>query len=332
MGVPDVAHAVVKGINVILREKALPSVPRMSTSRLDSSALCRCHVHAMLAARDAGVKRFSTRPAPGLRRHADAAQDRDDGACAALALRRREAERGAPHARLFQGLRSRDAEPPLLQRVRPAPGPRQPVRCRHPDFVTAALKTTRPVVYGDGEQSRDFSYIDNIVNANLLAARAKKTHGEVVNIACGEAVTVNAIIGMINELLGKNVKPIYAPARPGDVKHSLADITAAKKLIGFEPVVLFREGLEKSIDWYRHNSRLSSLPRRWPLDRFLTPVPGTVDRLAAGFGAVLSISSVASGILFERQFEGPLVGVDDLAGVEDFGEEVEGEVVVEREP
>jgi UDP-glucose 4-epimerase len=122
-----------------------------------------------------------------------------------------------------------------------------------PAFVTAILRNQPPTIYGDGEQSRDFTYVDNVVQANLLAARAKETHGEVVNIACGEAVTVNAIIGMINQLLGKNVKPIYAPARAGDVKHSLADITAAKKLIGFKPVVLFRAGLEKSIDWYRQN-------------------------------------------------------------------------------
>jgi nucleoside-diphosphate-sugar epimerase len=122
-----------------------------------------------------------------------------------------------------------------------------------PAFVTAILRDSPPTIYGDGEQSRDFTYVDNVVQANLLAARAKETHGEVVNIACGEAVTVNAIIGMINQLLGKNVKPIYAPARPGDVKHSLADITAAKKLIGFKPVLLFRQGLERSIDWYRRN-------------------------------------------------------------------------------
>ncbi|MBP7053416.1 MAG: LPS biosynthesis protein WbpP, partial [Phycisphaerae bacterium] len=87
----------------------------------------------------------------------------------------------------------------------------------------------------------------------LLAARAKKTAGQVVNVACGEAVTVNAIIAMINRLLGKSVKPNYVPARVGDVKHSLADITAARKLIDFEPVVPFREGLERSIDWYRRN-------------------------------------------------------------------------------
>jgi nucleoside-diphosphate-sugar epimerase len=122
-----------------------------------------------------------------------------------------------------------------------------------PAFVTAILRDQPPTIYGDGEQTRDFTYVDNVVQANLLAARAQETHGEVVNVACGEAVTVNAIIGTINRLLGKSVKPIYAPARAGDVKHSLADITAAKKLIGFQPVTLFREGLEKSIDWYRHN-------------------------------------------------------------------------------
>ena len=122
-----------------------------------------------------------------------------------------------------------------------------------PAFVTAILKDKPPTIYGDGEQSRDFTYIDNVVNANLLAARAKETHGEVVNIACGQAVTVNEIIAMINELLGKNVEPIYTDARAGDVKHSLADITAARNLIGFEPEVSFAEGLKLAIDWYRNN-------------------------------------------------------------------------------
>jgi len=122
-----------------------------------------------------------------------------------------------------------------------------------PAFVTAILKDQSPTIYGDGEQSRDFTYIDNVVEANLRAARAKKTNGEVVNIACEEKITVNAIIAMINEIVGKDVKPIYEPVRAGDVKHSLADITAARKLIGFEPVILFREGLEKAITWYRDN-------------------------------------------------------------------------------
>jgi nucleoside-diphosphate-sugar epimerase len=92
-----------------------------------------------------------------------------------------------------------------------------------------------------------------VVEANLKAARAKKTTGDVVNIACGQAVTVNEIIGMINRLVGKDVTPIYAPERAGDVKHSLADIRAARELIGFEPVVSFEAGLQRAIDWYRDN-------------------------------------------------------------------------------
>jgi len=122
-----------------------------------------------------------------------------------------------------------------------------------PAFVTAILKDNPPTVYGDGEQSRDFTYIDNVVEANLLAARAERTSGEVINVACGEAVTVNQIIKVINKLLGKNVKSVYADTRPGDVKHSLADITLAKKLIGFKPVVPFSQGLELAIEWYKEN-------------------------------------------------------------------------------
>jgi len=95
--------------------------------------------------------------------------------------------------------------------------------------------------------------VDIVVEANLLAARAKKTAGEVLNIACGQAITVNEIIDMINDLLGKNIKPIYTDPRPGDVKHSLADISLAQNLIGFKPKVQFRKGLELAIDWYREN-------------------------------------------------------------------------------
>jgi UDP-glucose 4-epimerase len=119
--------------------------------------------------------------------------------------------------------------------------------------VTAILKDESPTIYGDGEQSRDFTYIDNVVDANLLAARAESTKGEVINIACGQAVTINEIIDMINNLLGKSVKPTYTPPRAGDVKHSLADITAAQNLIDFKSTVSFREGLQLAIDWYREN-------------------------------------------------------------------------------
>lgn len=136
-------------------------------------------------------------------------------------------------------------------------GPRQDPKSQYaaaiPAFVTAILRDEPPTVYGDGEQTRDFTYIDNVVHANLLAASAKAVHGEVVNAACGESVSVNQTIALINKLLGKNVTPNYADPRPGDVKHSLADPLLAKKVIGFEPVVLFEEGLRRAIDWYREN-------------------------------------------------------------------------------
>jgi nucleoside-diphosphate-sugar epimerase len=136
-------------------------------------------------------------------------------------------------------------------------GPRQDPASQYaaaiPAFVTAILKGEPPTVYGDGEQSRDFTYIDNVVKANILAAEAGRTGGEVVNVACGTAVTVNRIIEMINDLTGSAVTPRYTDPRPGDVKHSLADVTLAEKTIGYRPVVQFEEGLKRSINWYREN-------------------------------------------------------------------------------
>jgi len=136
-------------------------------------------------------------------------------------------------------------------------GPRQDPKSQYaaaiPAFVTAILAGKPPTIYGDGEQTRDFTHVANVVHANLLAARAKKTAGQVVNIACGERVSINRIVARINEHLGTSIKPLYAPARPGDVRDSLADIRLARQLIGFEPPVSFDEGLARTIDWYREN-------------------------------------------------------------------------------
>jgi UDP-glucose 4-epimerase len=255
MGVPEVARSVIKGIDVILHEGALPSVPRS----VDDPALTHQHcVDAtfalLLAARDAGVKRFvyaASSAAYGDTPTLPKVETMAPNPLSPYAVGKLVGEYYCSVFSKVFGLET------IALRYFNVFGPQQDPASQYaaaiPAFVTAILRNQPPTIYGDGEQSRDFTYVDNVVQANLLAARAKQTHGEVVNIACGEAVTVNAIIGMINQLLGKNVKPIYAPARAGDVKHSLADITAARKLIGFEPVLLFREGLEKSIDWYRRN-------------------------------------------------------------------------------
>ena len=123
---------------------------------------------------------------------------------------------------------------------------------RTPRFITAALANERAQVYGDGEQTRDFCFIDNTVNANLLAATTKNAlKGDVVNIACGERISLNQLLAIIGEIVGRKPNPEYLPGRPGDVRDSLADISAAKKLLGYEPKVLVKEGLAKTVEAFK---------------------------------------------------------------------------------
>ncbi len=135
-------------------------------------------------------------------------------------------------------------------------GPRQDPKSQYaaviPNFATAALKGTRPVVFGDGEQTRDFCYVENVVHANILAATtSKKLHGEVVNIACGEQVSLNQLLSIIAEEVGKPIDATYAPPRAGDIRYSVAAIDAARELIGYEPKIKVREGLKKTIAAFR---------------------------------------------------------------------------------
>jgi nucleoside-diphosphate-sugar epimerase len=124
-----------------------------------------------------------------------------------------------------------------------------------PAFISRLLLDQRPIVYGDGEQSRDFCYIENVCEANWLAANApaKLCDGTVANIACGRATSLNQILHQLRKLLGLDTQAIYQAERAGDVKDSLADITRARETIGYAPKVFFEEGLAKSIDWYREN-------------------------------------------------------------------------------
>ena len=119
-----------------------------------------------------------------------------------------------------------------------------------PIFINRLARGESPVVYGDGDQSRDFTYIDNAVQANLLAARADGAPGMVFNVACGERFTLNDLLERLHELVGKSVPATYEAARPGDVKHSLGDISRAREILGYEPVVSFEEGLKTTVDWF----------------------------------------------------------------------------------
>lgn len=137
-------------------------------------------------------------------------------------------------------------------------GPRQNPESEYsgviPKFILALLNGRPLRIYGDGEQSRDFIYVDNVIDGILLACRAKRIPGEVINIACGGRTSLNTLVEMLAELIDNHTNPIYAAPRPGDVRHSLADISKAKKLLGYEPKVFLREGLEKTIGWFLQKS------------------------------------------------------------------------------
>ena len=129
-------------------------------------------------------------------------------------------------------------------------GPRQDPEGQYaaviPKFIDLMLNGEQPIIYGDGEQSRDFTYIDNAIQANILAAESDVT-GEAFNIGCGRPVTINELVDQLNKLLGTKLDPVYSDPRPGDVRHSHADIMKGTKLLGYEPAVSFEEGLNKTI-------------------------------------------------------------------------------------
>ncbi len=134
-------------------------------------------------------------------------------------------------------------------------GPRQDPKSRYaaviPAFVSAVLRGESPLIYGDGGQSRDFTYIENVVEANVLAMRAAKTRGESVNVACGSELTVNDLVASVNRSLGTHVIPKYEATRAGDVRRSCADIGLARKLLGYSPCVSFEDGMARTIEHYR---------------------------------------------------------------------------------
>ena len=122
-----------------------------------------------------------------------------------------------------------------------------------PLFIKAVLNDEQPIIYGDGQQSRDFTYVANNVQANILAMNSDTKSGETLNIACGQSYSLLDLLNMINKILGKDIKPIFKETREGDVKHSLADISKAEELIDYKPVVNFEEGLKETVEYYKNN-------------------------------------------------------------------------------
>ncbi len=255
MGDVEVAQSAMKDIDVVLHQGALPSVPLSVDNPVPTHRHCvEATFTLLVAARDAGVKRFvyaASSSAYGDTPTLPKVETMTPVPLSPYAVAKLVGEYYCSVFYKVFGLET------ISLRYFNVFGPQQDPTSQYaaaiPAFVTAILKDEPPTIYGDGRQSRDFTYVDNVVEANLLAARAGQTKGEVINIACGLAVTVNEIIDMINDVAGKNVKPNYTDPRPGDVKHSLADITLAEKILGYKPRVTFKQGLQLAIDWYREN-------------------------------------------------------------------------------
>ena len=129
-----------------------------------------------------------------------------------------------------------------------------------PTFIDALLDGERPVIYGDGSQTRDFTYIDNVIEGTVLALTAPEVAGKVYNIAYGEGVTVNALFELLREIVGADVEPRYVEARAGEVRHSQADISRATKELGYRPSISLREGLSLTVEYYRGRRSESPVP------------------------------------------------------------------------
>lgn len=256
MADPAIARRACEGVDVVLHQAAIPSVPK---SVADPAASHRANVEGtfqlLVAARDAKVRRFvyaGSSSAYGESARLPKVESMPTDPLSPYAVQKLT---GEYYCRAFYrcyGLQT------LTMRYFNVFGPRQDPTSQYaaaiPAFITAIHANRSPTVYGDGEQTRDFTFIDNVVEANLLAAKAEKTSGEVINIACGSRITVNEIIAEINKFLGKNVKPDYVSQRPGDIRHSSADIRLAEQVIGYRPVVQFFDGLRRAIDWYTAHS------------------------------------------------------------------------------
>jgi UDP-N-acetylglucosamine/UDP-N-acetyl-alpha-D-glucosaminouronate 4-epimerase len=244
------AHHAVRGCEVVLHEAALPSVPRSIQDPLTTNAVnVTGTLNVLLAARDAGVRRVVYASSSSVYGSYDQLPKREDQPVAPISPYAVSKLAGEGFCRAFTTIYGLEC---VSLRYFNVFGPRQDPLSQYaaviPRFIAAALDGKRPVVFGDGEQSRDFTYIDNVVEANLLALESSAGAGEVFNAACGERVSLNTVLSMIAELSGTELDPEYQEARRGEVRHSQADIQRARETFGYQASIPFFEGLRRTFE------------------------------------------------------------------------------------
>ncbi len=256
-------HNAVRGCELAFHLGALPSVPRSIQDPLTSNATNVVGtLNVLLAARDEGVRRVvyaSSSSLYGASTELPKREDMHPLPIAPYAVSKLAAE---GYCRAFHEVYGLET---VALRYFNVFGPGQDPQSQYaaviPNFITAALEGRRPVVHGDGEQSRDFTYVDNALDANLLAASAEGAAGHAFNIACGERTSLNEIVARIAALSGREVEAVHTDPRPGDVRHSLADIAKAREILGYEPAVDFEEGLRRTFVAYEELWQRDALDR-----------------------------------------------------------------------
>lgn len=251
-------HNAVRGCDLVFHEAALPSVPRSIQDPLTSTAVSVTGtLNVLLASRDEGVQRVvaaSSSSVYGSNQELPKSETMLTQPISPYGVSKLAAEGYCHSFSLVYGLET------VSLRYFNVFGPRQDPTSQYsaviPNFINAFIDDRPPTVHGSGEQSRDFSYIDNVIDANLLAAKAPAdaVSGEAFNIACGSRISLNQMLDELRQLTGKDIEATYVDARPGDIMHSLADVSKAGELLGFEPGIDAREGLGRAFSSYENSA------------------------------------------------------------------------------
>src|SRR6187549_1947538 len=260
----SVATRAVRGVDYVLHQAAIPSVPRSVEDPITSNrANIDASLNLLIAARDAGVKRVvyaGSSSAYGNSATMPKVETMPTAPLSPYALQKLVAEQ---YCQMFTSLYGLET---VTTRYFNVFGPRQDPSSPYSGvislFIKALFENQRPRIYGDGEHTRDFTYVANVVDGVLRACQARDASGEVINVATNGRISLNHLFRTLRTLIGANVEPIYDKPRAGDVKDSQADINKAARLLGYKPLVTFEQGLKNTVEWYRTTVEAAPAARR----------------------------------------------------------------------
>jgi nucleoside-diphosphate-sugar epimerase len=255
-----VAERAAAGMDYVLHQAAIPSVPRSVDDPATSNrANITATLNILVAARQAGVKRLVYAGSSSAYGDTPTLPKREDMPTNPLSPYALQKLVGEQYCQMFTQLYG---FPTVTTRYFNVFGPRQDPGSPYSGvislFATALLEDRPPIIHGDGEQTRDFTYIANVVDGVLRACESPQAAGEVINVATGLRISLNELLRVLNRLVGANVQPVYKGPRAGDVRDSQADISKAKALLGYEPAVSFEDGLKRTLDWCRAENATSA--------------------------------------------------------------------------